>query len=187
MNTLVKGFKTLLMKIENAKRPQTKQKYQDKLIRRMEISLEKTWNDDLLLQEKRLEKRQRKREVRLEKQLNAALKRQKKLEKERKVMDSKLKKLKREKELRSRLLSKDEIDSMVDDIDNGTFTDEQKERLNAHVQEEKRLKKMLRKQGKEIRDTRKRVKLNKKFEYLNDILKKVDVKRPTVLRIADRF
>ena len=65
INSLVRGFKTLFRKIEAAKRPQTKQKYQEELKQRMETSLEKAWNNDLLIQEKRLEKRQKKREANL--------------------------------------------------------------------------------------------------------------------------
>ena len=60
-------------------------------------------------------------------------------------------------------------------IDNDTFTGEQGDKLNEHIREEKRRKRQLKKQGKEIRNTRKRVKLNKTFEYLNEILKKVKV------------
>ena len=69
MNTLVKGFKTLFKKIEAAKRPQTKQKYQDELKRKMKTSLEKAWNADLLLQQKRQYKRDDREQKRLQKQL----------------------------------------------------------------------------------------------------------------------
>ena len=97
----------------------TKQKYQDELKRKMETSLEKAWNNDLLLQEKRFEKRQKKVEDNFREQLDvaleglrkfrrgqkkveanireklkAALKRQRELKKERKIMDDRFKKFK---------------------------------------------------------------------------------------------
>ena len=93
-------------------------------------------------------------------------------------MDDKFKKLKREQELKSRLLSHDELISITDDIKNNNYTDEQVERLKSHTLERKRRKKQLEKQGKDIRDKGKRTELNTKFEYLNDVLKKVRVEGP---------
>lgn len=145
MNVLVRGFKTLLKKIEAAKCPQTKQKYQDELKRKMEISLEKAWSNDLLLQKKRLERRQKKREANLQKQLNAAIKRQKKLERERKIMDDKFKRLKKEQELKSRLMSEEELDANFSSIDIGEYPNEEFDnflrRYDAHSKEKIRRKK----------------------------------------------
>ena len=75
-------------------------------------------------------------------------------------------------------MSNEEFISIIDDIRNGNYTDEQMRRLKEHRCERKRQKNQLEKQGKEIRDKRKRTKLDAKFEYLNDILKKVRVEGP---------
>ena len=181
MNNLAKafkGFNTLLNKIQDAKRPETKKKYEDLLRRKIDATSEKTRKTNLLMQERREKterKMEEKRQKRLQKQLNAALKRQKKLERERKIQDAKFKKLRKEQELKSRLLSDEEISSIIDNIDNGMFTDELEEKLMAHSQEEKRRKKQLKEQGKEVRDTKKHRKLNEKFKHLHNVFKKTEL------------
>lgn len=91
------------------------------------------------------------------------------------MQDAKFKKLKREEELKSRLLSHEELISIVDSIDTGEFTDDLERKLKAHTLERKRREKQLKKQGKEIKDAKKRRKLNEKFEHLNDIFKKTEL------------
>ena len=51
-------------------------------------------------------------------------------------------------------------------------------KLSDDKKEQTRRRKNTKKQGKDIRDKRKRTKLNAKFEYLNDVLKKVKVEGP---------
>ena len=173
-------MKTLLNKIEVVKRPDTKKKYQAELKKKMDAALKKQRLKSLLLQEKR----RKQEEKRLRKQLNAVIKRQKKLERERRIMENKFRKLKKEQELKSRLLSTEELSSVVNSLRNhrlGTEPLSQVElreiigKFNRHKDEKARRGKMYKKLGKEIRDRKKRAKLNKKFEYLNDILKKVNV------------
>ena len=180
MNNLVKvfrGMKTLLNKIETAKGPETKKKYQDKLKEQMEILLRKQRKANLLIQEKK----ERSRVKELERRLKISENRQRKLESERRKMDSKFKKLQKEKELRSRLMSQEEIDSMEHRLDNEPISNEELEdftrKYNDHVNELLRRKKQMKKQRKEVRDPRRRRKLNDKFEYLNDVLKKTKVVR----------
>ena len=112
------------------------------------------------------------------------MKRQRKLEAERKRMENKFKKLNREQELKSRLLSTEELNLVVNKLRNhrlGTEPLSQDElheiigRYNEHKIEKARRKKMQKKQSKEIRNKRRRIKLNNKFEYLNDVLKRVKV------------
>ena len=178
MNSLVKifrGFRTLLNKIGAVKRPETKKKYQDELKRKMDASLEKQRINTLLIQERR----RRLEEKRFQKELNAAIKKQKKLERERKMLDSKFKGLKKKQELKSRLMTEEELNANFSRIDNGEYTNEEVndflKKYDAHSKEKIRRRNQLKKQGKEVRDKKKRTKLNRKFEYLNDILKKVRV------------
>ena len=64
-------------------------------------------------------------------------------------------------------------------IENEPITNEEREEIlrrhNDHLDEKARRRRQLKRQGKEVRDTRKRRKLNDKFEYLNEVLKKVKV------------
>ena len=170
MNNLVRGFKTLIQKIEAAKRPQTKQRYQEELRRKMEANLKRVWNDDLLLQERRAERRV----VNLQKQLNAALKRQRRFEKVKKAMDNKFKKLKEQQTLSARLLSDDERGLLKRRKYSQVLSSDELREINKKLSDDKkeqtRRRKNLKKQGKDIRD--------KRFEYLNDVLKKVKVEGP---------
>ena len=82
---------------------------------------------------------------------------------------------------RSKSLSQDfcpVFTTIIDDIKNDNYTDEQMKRLKAHKRERKRQKNQLEKQDIEVRDRRKRIELNRRFEHLNDVLKKVRVLGP---------
>ena len=97
-------------------------------------------------------------------------------------MDDRFKRLKNEQQLKSRLMSEEEMNASLNHFDNEPYTDEEwntfKRKYDAHKKEKNRRRNQLKKQGREIRDRRKRTRLNSKFEYLNDVLKKVRVEGP---------
>ena len=68
---------------------------------------------------------------------------------------------------------------MAHRVENEPMTDEEwnkiYKRFNNHLDEKARRRRQLKRQHKDVRDTRKRKKLNDKFEYLNEVLKKVKV------------
>ena len=166
------GLKSLLQKFWSAVKPSTQKKYLNQLEKKVDDAIEKN--------AKKIQKINAKKERKLQRELNAVRKRQAKLEKERKQQEMRFKKLKKEQDLKSRLLSDDERLSLLNRIDNEPLSTRQVNEIQQKIKNDKleriRRKKQLRKQGKDIRDTKRRKKLSEKYDNLNKVLGQTSVR-----------
>ena len=143
------------------------QKEQQKLQKARELQQRKDQRAQQKLQ-RALELQQRKDQ----RKLNAVLRRQKKIDAERRRQDAKLSKLEREQYLRSRLLSDDERLSMMSMLNSDPLSFQQKaeiqQALSAHESEIARRKRQVKRH---IRNSRKRQRLNEKYQNIKDIFR----------------
>ena len=116
------GLKSLLIKFWNAVRPATQRKYIEQLERKVDDALEKNTRE--------IQKNNQRKEKRLQKQLDAALKRQVRLERERRRQDGKFKKLRKEQELSSRLLTPEEKLSLLGRVDTEPLSEQQRNEIS---------------------------------------------------------
>ena len=171
LKNMFKGVKTLLTKYNSSKKKETKEKYYNEIKDKLDTQhVDKVFREDI--QRPRQGEKQRKQ---IENRLKAAQKRQRKLENERVRQDKKLTKLEEQRRLSNRLLSDEERNLLMRRKNTQALGQDELNKINKRLRDDKleqrRRRKNFNTHGRDVRG--RRGKLDRKFEYLKDILKKV--------------
>ena len=179
LTNLFKSVNTLLNKIDTSKRKETKDKYQEQLQQKLENAItDESWKQDLIRQ-KQEENNCAAQKKSLQKKLRDTLKNQKKMDYKRKRQDAKFKKLKEQQALSKRLLSDDERNLLLRRKFSQALSNDELSEINKKLSDDKkeqtRRKKLVKKHSADIRNTKRRRKLNVKFKSPNDFVGNVYV------------
>lgn len=177
LTNLFKSIKTMLNKIDSAKRPNTKVKYQEKLQKKLtDVVNDRSWKQDLLKQN-----REAKEHAFEEKRLRDAVKNQKRFDYERRRHSAKFRKLRQQQDLSKRLLSEGERSLLLRrKFTQGLSSDELNEinkRLLDNKREQIRQKKLVKRQKKDMKNPEKRRSLNERYSYLNELSDSINVEQ----------